>query len=76
MRRSILHGPLQGGQAYTSAVASLPAGFRTLFAPPTLGAQFRYARGSHASASAAIQQVPEGTHDRLVATYDARLTYI
>ena len=53
-------------QAFTSAVAALPAGFRVLFAPPTLGAQFRYKRGDYASASSSIQQLPPESHDRLI----------
>ena len=49
---------------FASAVSSLPEGFRTLFASPTLGAQFQYARGDYASASTAIATLPTGSHDR------------
>ena len=49
---------------FASAVGSLPEGFRTLFASPTLGAQFQYALGDYASASTAIATLPTGSHDR------------
>ena len=49
---------------FASAVGSLPEGFRTLFASPTLGAQFQYVRGDYASASTAIATLPTGSHDR------------
>ena len=52
--------------SFTTTVRSLPEGHRTLFAAPSLEAQFQYTRGDYASASLAIADLPTGSHDREV----------